>query len=51
MPSAPKSRASPREMFQSGKKLTANANARAARGNASPDAAAAMVRPSGQPAG
>jgi hypothetical protein len=38
-------------MFQSGKKLTLKANASAARGKASPTAAAAIVRPSGQPAG
>lgn len=38
-------------MFQSGKKLTAKAKASAARGKASPVAAAAIVSPSGQASG
>jgi len=38
-------------MFQSGKKLTAKAKPMAARGKARPVAAAAIVRPSGQPDG
>ena len=50
-PSTAKTSASPSEMFQSGKKVTAKATASAARGQASPIAAVAIVSPSGQPAG
>ena len=50
-PSAAKRTASPSEMFQSGKNVTAKANASAIRGKASPSAAVAIVSPSGQPAG
>ena len=38
-------------MLASGKNVTVNASAKAARGNAKPTAAAAIVSPTGQPAG
>jgi hypothetical protein len=50
-PSTAKTSASPSEMFQRGKNVTAKAIASAARGKASPVAAVATVSPSGQPAG
>ncbi len=50
-PSTAKRAASPSEMFASGKNVTVSAKANAARGKAKPSAAAAIVSPSGQPAG